>query len=132
MPNFVIFASKIILVFIDNGNIKEGRLGMKKIHLNRKGNSFLAKNLLNYVENYWWEISENALFLKEWISDSSETKYAPNMTKNVSCTLNAIRKNNLNRLILTHTNINSIRNKFNMLASQVKGNADVVMISEKN
>ena len=50
MPSFVIFASKIILVFIDNGNIKESHLGMKKLHLNRKGNSFLAKNLLNYLE----------------------------------------------------------------------------------
>ena len=38
--------------FIDNGNIKESHLGMKELHLNRTGNSFLAKNLLNYVENY--------------------------------------------------------------------------------
>ena len=44
------------------------------------------------------------------------------------CTLNVIRKNNLNSLIFAHTNINSIRNKFEMLTSQVKGN--VVMISE--
>ena len=52
------------------------------------------------------------------------------MTKNAPCTLNVIRKNNLNRLIFVHININSIRNKFHMLASQVEGNADVVMISE--
>ena len=38
--------------FIDKGNIKESHLGMKKLHLNKKGNSFLAKNLPNYVENY--------------------------------------------------------------------------------
>ena len=42
-----------------------------------------------------------------------------------------IRKNNLNRLILAHININSIRNKFDMLASQVKGNVDVIMIAER-
>ena len=52
------------------------------------------------------------------------------MTKNALCTLNVIRKNNLNRLICAHINTNSIRNKFDMLASQVKGNADVVIISE--
>ena len=38
--------------FIDNGKIKEIHLGMKKLHMNRKGNSFLASSLLNYVENY--------------------------------------------------------------------------------
>ena len=52
------------------------------------------------------------------------------MTKNAPCTLNVIRKNNLNKLIFAHVNNNSVRNKFNMLASQVKGSADVVMISE--
>ena len=38
--------------FIDNGNINESHLAMKKLHLNRTGNSALAKNLLNYLENY--------------------------------------------------------------------------------
>ena len=52
------------------------------------------------------------------------------MTKNALCTLNAIRKNNLNRLIFAYINSNSIRNKFDVLASQVKGNADVVIVSE--
>ena len=52
------------------------------------------------------------------------------MTKNAPCTLNMITKNNLNRLIFVHINTNSIRNKFDMLASQVEGSADVVMITE--
>ena len=38
--------------FIDNGNINESHLGMKKLHLSRNGNSFSEKSLLNYVENY--------------------------------------------------------------------------------
>ena len=41
-----------------------------------------------------------------------------------------IRKNNLNRLVFAHNNINSISIKLDILASQVKGNADVIMISE--
>ena len=32
---------------------------MKKLHLNRKGNSAVAKNLLNYLENYLGEVSES-------------------------------------------------------------------------
>ena len=57
MLNFVIFASKRI----DNGNTNESHLGMKKLHLNRKGNSAVAKNLLNYLENYLGEVSESFL-----------------------------------------------------------------------
>ena len=33
-----------------NDNIKEEHLGIKKFHLNRKGNSIFAKNLLNFIE----------------------------------------------------------------------------------
>ena len=45
------------------------------------------------------------------------------MLKSLGC-------NNLNKLILAHLNINSIRNKFGLLPEQVRGNVDVLMISE--
>ena len=45
-------------------------------------------------------------------------------------TLKTIRDDNLNKLIFAHRNINSIRNKFEELISQVLGTADVLMISE--
>ena len=35
---------------ISNDNIKEEHLGIKKLHLNKKGNSIFAKNLLNFIE----------------------------------------------------------------------------------
>ena len=66
------------------------------------------------------------MFLKEYLSDSSETESA----KNSPSTLNAIRKNEINRLIFANNNINIIRNKSDMLASKFKGNTDVIMISE--
>ena len=65
------------------------------------------------------------VFLKECISDSYDTESA----KNVLSTLNVIRKNNLNTLIFAKANIKSIRSKFDMLASQVKG---TVMQIEKS
>ena len=37
--------------YIDNSNITEDSLGIKKLHLNRKDNSFFAKNLLKYLNN---------------------------------------------------------------------------------
>ena len=34
---------------IDNGNIKGEHLGVKKLNLNRRGNSIFAKNLLRFI-----------------------------------------------------------------------------------
>ena len=44
--------------------------------------------------------------------------------------LKSLRIRNLNKIVVGHLNINSIRNKFDFLAHQVKGNIDVLMISE--
>ena len=44
--------------------------------------------------------------------------------------LKDIRQNNLNRPILGQLNINSIRNKFSFLASQIGNNLDALLISE--
>ena len=40
------------------------------------------------------------------------------------------RKRNLKRNILGHLNINSIRNKFDLLVDQIKENVDIMVISE--
>ena len=44
--------------------------------------------------------------------------------------LNDIRVKNMNRVIFAHININSIRNKFNMLADLIAGKIDLLLISE--
>ena len=44
--------------------------------------------------------------------------------------LKDVRIKNLNRIILAHLNINSVRNKFDLLVDQIKGNVDVLVISE--
>ena len=44
--------------------------------------------------------------------------------------LKATRIANINRLMIGHININSIRNKFEMLSNSIKGNLDTLMISE--
>ena len=36
----------------------------------------------------------------------------------------------MNKVVVGHLNINSIRNKFDFLAHQVQGNIDILMISE--
>ena len=37
--------------YIDNSNITENHLRMKKVNLNSKWNTAFAKNLINFVEN---------------------------------------------------------------------------------
>ena len=39
--------------YINNSNITEDSLGVKKLHLNRKGNSFFTRNLLKYLNDVW-------------------------------------------------------------------------------
>ena len=41
-----------------------------------------------------------------------------------------IRINNINKLIFGHLNINSLRNKFDLLYEQIKGSIGIFMISE--
>ena len=41
-----------------------------------------------------------------------------------------VRKNYINNIILAHININSIRNKFEMLCEYIRGNVDLLLISE--
>ena len=49
---------------------------------------------------------------------------------NFKDTLKKLRINNLNRVIISQININSIRNKIELLSEAVLGNIDILMVSE--
>ena len=81
---------------------------------------------------------ESHTFFSEGTSNNSKTI---NMRKPVSVTtvttkddfktkLKDIRITNLNRIVISHININSIRNKFELLAEAVMGNVNVLMVAE--
>ena len=42
----------------------------------------------------------------------------------------ALRNKNLNKLIIAHFNVDSLRNKFELLKEQIQDNIDILMISE--
>ena len=44
------FCKQKNLGFIENSNLKDNHLAAKKLHLNRKGDSVFAKNLINFIE----------------------------------------------------------------------------------
>ena len=56
--------------------------------------------------------------------------FLKNNLSGTNSSLQNIRKDNLNKLIFAHLNINSIRNKFDSLADIIKDNIDTFMISE--
>ena len=83
--------------------------------------------------------TENHNFSSEGTSNNSKTR---NMRKPVSTTtvtskddfktkLKDIRIANLNRIVISHTNINSIRDKSELLAEAGLGNVDILMVTEK-
>ena len=52
------------------------------------------------------------------------------LTSNTSLSINEVRRKYSNKIILAHININSIRNKFEMLCEFIDGNIDILLISE--
>ena len=66
-------------------------------------------------------------------SDKECSKSKANRTSNVensNMDLKALRVKNVNKLIIAHSNINSLRNKFEFLISLIKDKIDFLMISE--
>ena len=45
--------------------------------------------------------------------------------------MSLLRKRNIDKIIVAHLNINSLRNKFDSLIGQITGNIDILMVSEK-
>ena len=48
----------------------------------------------------------------------------------VLAVLKSVRRKNTRRIIFAHLNINSLRNKFDALVDQIKGNVDILVISD--
>ena len=46
------FCEKNNVKEISNANVDENRLSAKKLHLNQRGNSVLARNFLNFISNH--------------------------------------------------------------------------------
>ena len=111
---------------IENNGIKEVNSGKKCLHLNKKGNSALAKNLLRYIKRKEWSaLSNDVNSGNDCLSVTLEKA-----NSDVYSNLENIRKNNSKKIIIAHLNINSIRNKFAFLTVIVEDNIDILMISE--
>ena len=128
---------------VDNKNISRKHLGYKGLHLNSYGSSRLAMNLISVIKKLWNDASYPTDSLEYKYSESKKTNPNTNIyscleqssTDNISFIdenekssestsflnkLKATRIANINRLMIGHININSIRNKFEMLSNSIK------------
>ena len=71
---------------------------------------------------------------KQCVSNDSNTEAVSTTTESENSDskdrLKEIRAKNINRVIIAHLNINSIRNKFELLSEKVRNDIDVLVISE--
>ena len=63
------YFSQTNVEYIENNNTKEEHLGKKKLHLNRRGNTILANNLLKFLRSNFRDVE----FLN-WFLESEEYK----------------------------------------------------------
>ena len=90
-------------------------LTYKQLHLNRKDNSYLTNSFLDYLARV---CKEQSLVV---------SKSRDGFTKKV---LHSLRKQYPQNTIISYLNINSIRNKFNVLKLLVSDSVDVLCIVE--
>ena len=104
--------------FVDNSNIIEEHLGSKKLHLNKRGNSILAKNILKFLRDSYWNDDILNCGMKY---DQYKSKLPSTSVNSVSVgSIRDVRKRYLKRIILGHLNINSIRKNFTYLSTKLK------------
>ena len=105
---------------------------MKKIHLNSKRNTAFVKDLIKFIEN---KDLENFNFIEELNaseSSTSECKYKSPISRLSGENNNVKQFCELysNKLKIPHISINSMRNEIYLFSDQVKGNVDILKVSE--
>ena len=119
------------IYLIDNTNkIKVKHLNKGKLHLNRRGSKVFSSTFVNELSRILtWQLDKNntGFTVEEYNFD--ETSVDQKVTDG-NRVLKSLSCKSLTRLVFPHLNINSIRNKFELLSEQVRGNVDVLMASE--
>ena len=102
-------------------------LNKAKLHLNKNGSNVLSSTFGSEIFN--WQVTDNDSSIN---IERCNTSVLHDINKVSDCnnTLESLRKDNLIKLIFAHLGINSIRNKFELLLEQIKGN--VVNFRNKN
>ena len=106
-------------------NTKAICMNSSRFQLNGKGANILSSTLTQHISNVFsWKLSG----ITSCYNDS-ESYFEENESSYLKQTKEKC-KDNLDKLIFVHLNINSIRNKFDFLSEQNRSNVDVLLVSE--
>ena len=119
---------KNIFFLVDHTKtIHSRKINRSKLHLNKSGSIILSYNFVKAISSilHWYKIDSNNKGCLEVEECSSVPQ---NVSFNIE--LNSMRIKHVNKLIIAHLNINSLRNKFEFLVEFIRGKDDILIISE--
>ena len=121
------------LLFLDHSNMNQKtHLNRSELHLNRNGYEKLGKDFVSFIKNnYTWLPVTSKKICSDFDDSPTFAKVNNELVDHTSNKdLKSLRIRNLNKIVVGHLNINSIRNKFDFLAHQVQGNIHIITIPE--
>ena len=124
---------KNFLLIDHSKEIKASHLNSSRVHLNRKAANILSSSLIQHISKFFnWQLSGNTSCcnVSGWDFEENESRNLKQAKENCRSVLNSLRKDNLDKVIFAHLSINSIRNKFDYLSEQIRGNVDILLLSE--
>ena len=117
-------------------NIKpDFHLNQSKLHLNKKFDKIFVSNFRRYLNSLNWRESVRDE-LTVYLGKTKSFEYPNNKSANYQSVrhnineLKNIRSKNVNNIIIAQININSTKNKFELLSHFVSGNIDILIITE--
>ena len=120
---------------VKNRNITVNHLGSKGLQLNPHGTARFAINLKASIRKLWTRYGNSVhtgyqnFNAKNYLSANSNYTEVNDDTSDLDI-LKDLRCKILNRILIGHLIINSLRNKFEILVSSIAVNLDILMISE--
>ena len=120
---------------VKNRNMTADHLGSKGLNLNPHGIARFAMNLKVSIRKLWTRYGNSVhtvyqhFTAKNYLSANCNYTEVNDDTSDLDI-LKDLRCKNLNRILIGHLNINSLRNKFEILVSSIAVNLDILMISE--
>ena len=109
--------------------IKRNHLNKGKLHSNQKGTKLLNEVFVKELsKDFNWHNLDN--LSKQFDACHSDESLDAESATGCKKFLKSLRTSNPGKLVFAHLNINSIRKTFEMLLDQIKGDIDVLLVSE--
>ena len=100
-----------------------------QLHLNQNGTKLLSDIFVKELSKVFnWHNLDN--LSKQFIVFDSDKSLDAESATDCKKFLKSLRTSNPDKLVFAHLNINSIRNKFEMLSDQIKDKIQVLLVSE--